>query len=271
VAQNRPGAALMDAGTRRRLQTWGLPILLAVVWELLTRTGVLDPRFFVPLTHVAASIIELFTDGQLLSDLLATIRRLLAAFGIAAVAGTAVGIASALWRSVALLVRPVADTIYPTPKIALLPLLIIIVGLGETAFIITAFATAFFQIIISTSASVKDIDPELMEAGRNFGAQGFRFFRRLLIPAIAPGLLNGLRLGMATCLITLVVVEFVAAGSGLGSIIYRAGQQFAVEEMYAGIVLIGLLGHGINLAFRLLERFLLPWQTEHTTAIAAGA
>ncbi|MFA9433007.1 ABC transporter permease [Egicoccus sp. AB-alg2] len=259
----------MSGAMRRRLQTWAVPILLAVSWELLTRAGVLDTRFFIPLTEVAASIVTLFTDGRLSSDLLATIRRLLAAFGIAAVAGTAIGIASALWRGVALLVRPIADTIYPTPKIALLPLLIIIVGLGETAWIITAFATAFFQIIISTSASVKDIDPQLIEAGRNFGATGLRFFRRLLLPAMAPGLLNGLRLGMATCLITLVVVEFVSAESGLGSIIYRAGQQFAVDEIYAGIVLTGLLGHGINLAFRGLERVLLPWQTHQSTSTVA--
>lgn len=257
---------------RSRLQALAIPVLLIVLWELATRSGLLDPRFFIPLSDVVVTIVELFTQDDLVTDLLVTVRRLLIAFGIAAIAGTAVGVASGLWRSAALLVRPVADTIYPTPKIALLPLLIIIVGLGETAFVITAFATAFFQIIISASASVKDVDPKLIEAGRNFGATGFRFFRRLLLPAMAPGLLNGLRLGMATCLITLVVVEFVSAETGLGSMIHRAGQQFAVDEIYAGIVLTGLLGHGINLTFRGIERVALPWQPKetHGSAIAAG-
>ncbi len=268
----------MSQTTRTHLQTWTIPVVLILLWELVTQAELLDARFFIPLTDIAMTIVDQFQGGRLVGDLLATLRRLLLAFSLAAIAGVLIGIASGLWRSAAMLVRPIADTIYPTPKIALLPLLIIIVGLGETAFILTAFATAFFQIIISTSAAVKDVDPLLIEAGRNFGATGPRFFRRLLLPAIAPGLFNGLRLGMATCLITLVVVEYVSAEVGLGSMIYRAGQQFAVDQIYAGIVLTGLLGHLINLTFRTLEPWLMPWragekESEGTDAgaVIAGA
>lgn len=263
----------MSSGRARRLlQTWTLPIVLMVLWEVATRTEVLDPRFFVPLTEIVTTIIELLTDGRLAGDLATTFRRLLVAFAIAAVGGIAVGIATGSSRAAALLFRPVIDTLYPTPKIALLPLLIIIVGLGETAFILTAFATAFFQICLSTRASVIGVDPTLIEAGRTFGATGWRFLTRLLFPAMAPGLLNGLRIGMATCLITLVVVEFVAADAGLGSLIRLAGQQFAVEQIYAGIVLTGVLGHVINVVFRGIERVALPWQEPSTdgAVVATG-
>lgn len=265
----------MTAGRRwtRSLEPWAIPLLLVVLWEVATRAGLLDERYFVPLTEVARAIVTQFVDGDGLAHLAVTLRRLVVAFGVAAVAGVAVGMASGMWRSVELLVRPIADTLYPTPKIALLPLLIIIVGLGETAFTLTAFATAFFQIVLGVRASVRDVDTLLVEAGRNFGATGLRFFRRLLVPAIAPGLLNSLRLGMATCLITLVVVEFVAAEVGLGASIYRAGQQFAVDRIYAGIVLVGLLGHTINVAFRALERVALPWRpsSADAAALAPGA
>lgn len=259
----------MRARGIERWQAWAIPLALVVLWEAATRSGALDTRFFVPLTEVAVTAVDFFVDADGVQHLSATLRRLLLSFSVAAVGGTLIGVASALWSSVALLVRPIADTLYPTPKIALLPLLIIIVGLGEGAYILTAFATAFFQIIIGVRASVHDIDPTLIEAGRNFGANGLRFFRRLLLPAMAPGLLNSLRLGMATCLITLVVVEFVSAEVGLGATIHRAGQQFAVDRIYAGIFLVGLLGHAINLAFRGLERVALPWQPAASRSVPA--
>lgn len=254
---------------RRLLQTWALPLLLVVLWEVATRTQLLDPRFFVPLTEIAATVVDLLVEGRLAGDLATTLRRLVVAFAIAAVGGVTVGIVTGSSRVAALLFRPVTDTLYPTPKIALLPLLIIIVGLGETAFTLTAFATAFFQISLSTRASVVGVDPTLVEAARTFGANGRRYVTRLLLPAIAPGLLNGLRIGMATCLITLVVVEFVAADAGLGSLIRLAGQQFAVEQIYAGLALTGVLGHLVNAVFRTIERVALPWQDTSSDAIVA--
>lgn len=259
---------------RRLLHTWAIPIALVILWEVLTQLEVLDTRFFIPLSDIAITIVHQFQDGRLPGDLLTTILRLLAAFAFAAVTGVIVGLASGLWRAAEMLVRPVTDTVYPLPKIALLPLLIIIVGRGEAAYALTAFATAFFQITISTRAAVRNVDPQLLEAGRNFGATGWRFYTRLLFPAVAPPLFNGLRLGMATCLITLVVVEYVGAGEGLGAMIYRAGQQFAVDQIYAGIFITGFLGHLINVTFRFIEPRLLPWQAdsaEATERIAAGA
>ncbi|MEV4901152.1 ABC transporter permease [Citricoccus sp. NPDC055426] len=248
-------------GTLRTLgQTWAIPILLVVLWEVLTRTEVLDPRFFIPLGDIAVTTVEELVNGRLGSDLLTTLRRLGFAFALAAVAGVGLGIASGHWRLIEWLTRPITDTLYPLPKIAILPLFIIIVGRGEVAFILTAFATGFFQIIISTRGSVRNVSPELIEAGRNFGATGHRYFTRFLFPAIAPQLFNGLRLGLATCLITLIAAEFVGSDSGLGSMIHRAGQQFAVDEMYAGLVLVGLLGLVVSLLFRALEPLLLPWQ-----------
>lgn len=261
------------ARLRDRLPVIAVPLALAVLWEIATRTELLDPRFFVPLSEIAATIWELGTIGLLGDEVLATVQRLLAAFAIAAIGGVLLGIASGWWRPVELLIRPLVDTIYPTPKIALLPLLIILVGLGEAAFIATAFATAFFQITLSVAASVRDLDDTLVEAGRNFGARRHRLVTRLLLPGIMPGLLTGLRLGMATCLITVIVVEFVAARTGVGHMINLAWQQFQVDRMYAGLVVAGLLGHAINLTFHGLERYLLPWRPPETVSIggAAGA
>jgi ABC-type nitrate/sulfonate/bicarbonate transport system permease component len=250
----------MSPTVRRWAQTWTIPVVVLVLWEITTRAGILDPRFFPPPSSILATTAGELLDGRLGLDLVLTLQRLGVAFALAAVFGVAIGVASGRWRTVEMLIRPITDTLYPLPKIALLPLFIIIVGRGEVAYIITAFATAFFQIIISTRGSVRDVPTDLLEAGRNFGATGTRFFTRLLFPAIAPGLLNGLRLGMATCLITLIAAEFVGAEYGLGAMIRRAGQQFAIEQVYAGIVLVGLIGLLINLVFRLAGPLLLPAQ-----------
>jgi ABC-type nitrate/sulfonate/bicarbonate transport system, permease component len=253
----------MNKTVRNWAQIWMIPIVLVIVWEAATRMQLLDPRFFIPLGDVAVTTVDQLVNGRLGSDLLTTLSRLGLAFALAAVAGVALGVASGHWRIIEWLTRPITDTLYPLPKIAILPLFLIIVGRGELAFILTAFATAFFQIIISTRGSVRNVSPELIEAGRNFGAHRTKYFTRLLFPAIAPGLFNGLRLGLATCLITLVAAEFVGADSGLGSMVHRAGQQFAVDQIYAGLVLVGLIGLLMNLAFRALEPLLLPWQKHH--------
>lgn len=250
----------MNPTLRRWAQSWAIPILILVLWESVTRADLLDSRFFPPLSDILITTVDELVNGRLGLDLVLTVQRLLIAFALSALFGVAIGVASGRWRTVEMLIRPVTDTFYPLPKIALLPLFIIIVGRGEVAYIITAFATAFFQIIISTRGTVRDVPTDLIEAGRNFGATGIRFFTRLLFPAIAPGLLNGLRLGMATCLITLIAAEFVGAEYGMGAAIRRAGQQFAVVEVYAGLLIVGLLGLAINLVFRLVTPIVLPWQ-----------
>jgi NitT/TauT family transport system permease protein len=252
----------MSPTVRRWAQSWAIPVIVLVLWEIFTRAGLLDSRFFPPLSDILTTTVDELVNGRLGLDVVLTIQRLFVAFAFAAVFGVAIGVASGRWRTVEMLVRPVTDTLYPLPKIALLPLFIIIVGRGEVAYIITAFATAFFQIIISTRGTVRDVPTDLIEAGRNFGATGVRFFTRLLFPAIAPGLLNGLRLGMATCLITLIAAEFVGAEFGIGAMIRRAGQQFAVEEIYAGILLVGVLGLLINLVFRLVTPLVVPSQRQ---------
>lgn len=250
---------------RRRLDPVALlvPVGLALAWEVATRTELLDPRFFVPLTTIFAALAELAVEGVLWQELSITLQRLVVAFGAAAVIGSILGLAAGLWRPVYLITQPLVDTLYPLPKIALLPLMIILVGIGDTAFILTAFATAVFQVMLSLSAGVRDVQPILIEAGRNYGAHGWRFISRVLIPAMMPIVLNALRLALGLSLITVLAVEFVAARSGLGNLVNLSWQQLQVPQMYAGILTAGLLGHVINVLFRTLDRKLMPWR--HTT------
>lgn len=249
----------MTAGIRERSQVLIVPVLVALAWEIATRSGLLDQRFFIPLTDIFLDLGKRILDGQLIVDLLITIRRLLFAFGIAALCGVAIGVAAGLSDIVRALYQPISDTLFPLPKVAVLPLFIIIVGRGELAYIFTAMATGFFQIVISSRGAVDKLDPQIREAGENFGARGRLFYTRLLFPAIAPDLYKGLRLGMSTCLITLVVVEYIAASSGLGGSINDSAQQFIVGGIYSGILVTGILGLAINGLFRICRPLVMPW------------
>ncbi|HEV7956417.1 MAG TPA: hypothetical protein VGP10_04595, partial [Marisediminicola sp.] len=111
----------MSPAMRRWAQTWTIPVVVLVLWEVSTRAGVLDPRFFPPLSDIVVKAADQIVNGRLGLDLLLTLQRLLVAFALAAVFGVAIGVASGRWRTVELLIRPVTDTLYPLPKIALLP------------------------------------------------------------------------------------------------------------------------------------------------------
>ena len=171
-----------------------LPVLLVAVWEIAARTGGVSPRYFPPPTVIAATLGQLLSAGAFWGDALTTLSRLAVAFLVAAGAGVPLGLAMGLWRPLRRAIGPSVALLYPLPKIALLPLFLILLGVGEGAFVFTAAVTAFFQIVTSTAGGAATIDPRLVEAGRNYGARGLALFRKVILPAALPAVLTGLRL-----------------------------------------------------------------------------
>jgi NitT/TauT family transport system permease protein len=194
--------------------------------------------------------------------LLVTLTRLALAFAIAALLGVPLGLVMGLVRPVRHAVDPYVAFIYPVPKIALLPFLLIILGVGEPAFVPTGAISAFFQIVISTLAGVQTMDPRLLEVGQNYGAHGIRLFRKVILPAALPAIFTGLRLGLGLALVAVVAVEFIAAKSGLGHLVYRHWQMLSTTEMYGAFVLVGALGLLLTRGLRTLQSRMLVWQEE---------
>lgn len=230
-----------------------VPLAAIAAWELAARTALVSPRYFPPPTVIATTLGRLLTGGEFWSDALTTLARLAVAFLVAAAAGVPLGLAMGLWRPLRRIVEPPVAMLYPLPKIALLPLFLILLGVGENAFVMTAAVTAFFQIVISTAGGTAAIDPRLVEVGRNYGARGVALFRKVILPAALPAVLTGLRLGLGLALITVIAVEFVAAKSGLGHVVFRYWQMLLAAEMYAAFVLIGLMGMGATRGLRTLQ------------------
>lgn len=216
--------------------------LVILVWELVTRIELLDPRFFPPFTEAVGAAVRLWFEGVLPEVLGISLRRLVVVLVLAVVGGVLSGLLAGTSRLFDWATRPLVDALFPVPKIAFLPLLLLVVGRGEVAFLTIAFATALFAVFTNVRSTVQHLDPGLLEAGRAFGATGVGHLLRVVLPAAMPGVLNAIGVAAGLCIIALSAVEFVAARSGLGYLVYISWQTFRIDEMYAAILVIGTLG-----------------------------
>lgn len=236
------------------------PLLLLLLWELLSRTGILDRRFFPPPTELVASAQAMFADGSLLASTKDSLRRL----AIGYVSGAMLGIAVGLWLGLSswsrALFEPWLIVTYPIPKLALFPLLVLIVGLGEPPIIILLAIAVFYVVAINLIAGVLAIRPVILDVGRDCGAGFWQLVRTVALPASLPHIMTGLEISMGIAYIVLIAAEFVGAKSGLGSVIWSSWQLFDVAPMYVSIVTISVLGYGSVMALRYLAQFLMPWQ-----------
>ena len=242
-----------------------VPAAFLALWEAASRLAIVSPRYFPPPTVIGAGLVDRFVDGDLGAETLATLTRLAAAFALAALAGVPLGLLMGRVRALREAIDPYIAFLFPVPKIALLPFLLILLGVGEPAFVLTGATSAFFQITISTLAGVQTMDPRLLEVGRNYGAHGARLFWKVILPAALPSIFTGLRLGLGLALVTIVAVEFITAKSGLGHLVYRHWQMLSTVEMYGAFALVGALGLFLTRGLGALQRRMLTWQEESGT------
>jgi ABC-type nitrate/sulfonate/bicarbonate transport system permease component len=285
----------MDPCTRDRLLSIGFPMALLVLWEMAVRLQWLDGRFFPAPTAVAVALGELTVKGELLGKLwllpglIATgdlsgarkvfaeghlwvsLFRIFAGFFVGAVPGIILGVVMGMNRTIRVALDPVVSAVYVLPKIAILPLVMLIFGIGEMSKIVIVAIASFFLVLINTTVGVRDIEPIFIEAGRNYGANHRQMFRHIIIPAALPIIFSGLRLSLGTSLIVIIAAEFVAANYGLGYLIWFSWQTLLTENMFAGLVVIMILGALFTSGLQALERRLMPWQREELPASADGA
>lgn len=254
-------AARQSRPWRGELRAFAAGVALVAAWEFLPRQGLLNPAYFPPASQVAAVLARGLSAGELLPHVAATVTRLVVAFLLAAVPGLLVGFAMGLSATVRRALDPYVALLYPIPKVALLPLMLILFGVGERAFVFTGALTAFFQVVVNTTDGIRQVDPILVEVGRNYGARGFRLFWKVILPASLPGILTGLRLGLGLTLVTVVAVEFAIAKSGLGHVVWSSWQTLSTPRMYAAFVAVGALGLLLTRGLKRVQERLLAWQT----------
>ncbi len=239
------------------------PILFLLTWEFVVRIGILDYRFFPPPSDVIITIIEMLLSGELLDHLLISLQRILLGFILGAVPGVIIGLLIGWNRWCRAFLDPIISALYPIPKISLLPLILIIFGIGEMSKVIIVAIAGMFQVLLTTAHGVMHIDPVLIQAGKNYGAKGYSLFSRVILPASLSSIFSGLRLSLGICLLIIVAAEFVAANHGIGYLIWISWSTLSVKKMYAGLVVIATLGIIFTRGLEGLGRRLMPWIQEN--------
>lgn len=271
-----PGMAERDplrfARTQRRQEVVlavATPILFFIFWEFLARVGVLDTRFFPAPTTVVATAGDMIASGQLQRDILASAARVIIGFAL----GVAVGLAAALGLGLSRLTRaalePFLTALYTVPKLALLPLLLLIFGLGELPSILLVAMTVFFLVWIQCMEAVLAVPEVYREAARCFGAKGWNMFRHVTWPALLPQLFISMRIAIGTAVLVIVGVEFVQGSNGVGYRIWNSWSLFQANRMYVGICTVALMGYVFSLGVRWLGRLMIPWSVPGKPAAKA--
>jgi sulfonate transport system permease protein len=235
------------------------PLVLLVAWEAASAAGLLRPHFFPPPTAILRHALDLVADGTLPRNAGVTLARVAAAFVLALVPGIAIGLAMGVSRRLREGIDPVFAMVYPIPSVLFLPLFSFVLGPAEAALIVTSAFTSFFLIAYTTMTGVQHIDRTVLEAAGHFGARGRALFAKVLLPGTLPFVFTGMRLGLGYALIVVIAVEMVSAQQGLGALLWLSWGLLKVEDMYAALVAIALLGAALSWTLGLLRHRLLPW------------
>jgi NitT/TauT family transport system permease protein len=235
---------------------------LVLLWELVTRTGWVPPLFLPSPLGVLATGWEMLRTGELLGHVATSLGRIVLGFVLGALGGVAVGLAVGVFSLAEAIGSPLIAATFPIPKIALLPLLILWLGIGEASKIAVITLGVFFPMAINTYAGVRHADPLLLRAAVSFGAGRWSLVRKVMLPSALPMIFAGLKLGAGTSLLLLVAAEMIAASSGIGFLVLHAQNLMETTTLMVGIVVLSLLGLASHWLLTRLERRCLPWRTE---------
>ena len=256
-----PRSGWLSSATRERALSVLSPIILLALWELAARTHRIDTRFFPPPTDIFAAAGGMIQSGELWSNASVSLVRIGIGFAIGAIPAVVVGLAMGLLSPVRAIIQPLVDATFSIPLIAILPLFIMIFGIGEQSkYAIIAVAVTYL-VLINTVLGVRNIERVYLDVGSNYGASRLMMFTDIALPGALPLILGGLKLGMGVALLVIVSAEFVGAKSGIGYLIWSSWQVFQVEKMYVGLMASALFGFGSALVLGYLERKLVPWKS----------
>jgi ABC-type nitrate/sulfonate/bicarbonate transport system permease component len=230
-----------------------------IAWELLSRF-VIPPQFLPPPSAIALAFITTARSGELLRQLLQTANVLLLGFGLAIVTGMALGIAMGMFKPLRRVLDPYVNAFYAMPTVAMVPLVIIWLGLGFEAKVFLTWLVSVFPVVINTQIGVLNVPPAYIETARAFGCDRWQLFRRVILHAAVPFLIAGIRLALGRALVGVVVAEMFTALTGLGSMIVFYGNTFRTAELFVPMVVLAVLSIALtNLIYR-IERWIAPWR-----------
>jgi sulfonate transport system permease protein len=246
-----------------QLVPWTVPALILIIWQVLSMAGVIAARVLPAPTEVARAGIDLFTEGTLLQDVATSARRAGLGFLIGGSLGFALGLVNGFFPWSARLLDSSVQMARNIPHLALIPLVILWFGIGESSRLFLVAIGVAFPVYINTFHGVRNVDAGLIEMSKTYGLTTWQLFRQVILPGALPSILVGVRYALGIMWLTLIVAETVAATSGIGYVTMNAREFLQTDVLVLGILLYALLGKAADVAARGLERRLLAWNPSY--------
>jgi len=256
---------------KERLNAWPRGILLIfaffIIWEILPTTGIIDPAFLPTFSTTFLTLINLLFSGTLFVHIGASLQRSITGFGLALLVGIPLGILMGWYTKFERYTDLFVQSLRNISTLALLPLFILFLGLGETSKIAIVFYGAVWHILINTISGVKNVDPVYIKAAKSMGASDAELFRMVILPASTPSIVAGARLGAKIAVVIVIAAEMIGGKAGLGFFVSQSQYSFQIPEMYAGILTLAILGLAMNYLLVWIEKKATYWKGDLDKAI----
>ncbi len=244
-----------------------LLIVFFFAWEMLPRTGLVSSIFFPTFSETVITLKNLVLSGEILFHAKASMERSIIGFGLAAIIAIPLGLIMGWYSYVEKCTDLLIQSLRNTSQFALLPLFIMLFGIGETSKIAIVFYAALWYMLINTISGVKSVDPLYIKAAKSFGISDIDLFKKIIIPSSIPSIIAGARLSAKAAVMVVIGAEMLAAKSGLGFFVQDSQLMFRIPEMYAGILTLAIIGLSLNYVLVWMEKKATYWKGEHDTAI----
>jgi len=232
------------------------------LWECAVSLGWVNPLFTSAPSRILSTAAQMFADGSIFEHLQVSGVEFVIGYGLAVIVAVPLGILMGWYRRLNAVLDPFVSALYATPRIALLPLMMIWLGIGLASKIAIVFLGAVFPILVNTITGVRTLDANFIRVARSFGSNDRQLFLTVALPSSVPLLLSGLRLGLGHALIGIVVAEMYGATHGLGFLISVSGARFQTDKVMVGIIIIALAGILLTGLLRVIERRFEGWRPD---------
>ena len=241
------------------LSRYGLLMGFLVLWQVASTAGWVSASVFPPLDKIAAALWKGLSSGALLDDIAISLQRAGLAFIAAVALGVPLGLFMGQLPKVERALDPILQLFRQTSALALYPVFILLLGLGEASKVFVIFWATLFPILLATTGGVKQVDRKLIEMALTYGASRVTIFRRVVLPASVPSIFVGLRLSATTSLLLLIAAEMIGAKQGIGFQVMNSQYNFQIPLMFAAILLLALLGLAANFLLVFAQKKLCAW------------
>ena len=238
--------------------------LLLIIWETTRALGLINPKLFPSIAAVVKSCAIQLSDGSLQKHMYASFLRVLISFTIGIVMAVIFGFLIGWFRVIRMLLDPMINFFRALPPIALIPLMIIFFGIGETSKIVVLSYASFFPALVVIYQALVGLEPIYIRAGKALGASNMEIFRRIILPQLVPHIITASRVSLGVCWATLVAAELIAAQRGIGAMMVDAQNFFQMPPLVLGILLIGVISLAMDAVVRVVEQRATAWREKYS-------